>query len=566
MASIVKKKIKKSNYYYYVESKRVGGKPKPVNQKYLGSADSILKKVLSANESLKERVLYSDVAEFGAIMLVFDIAKRLRLTEIIDCIIPKRKQGASAGLYILTAILNRVASPSSKSGLAEWYANTCLPYVMGYKPNTFTPQNFWNNTCISEKEVERIEEAVLSKVLDTYQIDTSHLIYDATNFFTYIDTMQKSELAKRGHSKEKRNDLRIVGLSLMVSPEFSIPLLHETYPGNIGDAKEFPVMMERLKSRYESITGRAADITAVFDRGNNSENNLDILESGKFKLHYVGGLKKNQATELFAVDFKEYTPLKGASLEGQYAYRSKMEVFGRSVTAVIVYNPELEKGQMQGILINRERTGAKLHELQQRLIRRATGEVTKGKKPTAESVNNAVQAILETEYMSDIFSCTVTEKDGYIFLTYEPSDNKLEEIRCAYLGKTVLFTDRSSFTNEQIVTYYRSAWHVEAAFKQLKDTKHLTVRPIFHWTDEKIRVHIFICVMAFRLCCLLLKELSEYGIHVSINKLIEEMSCIRRVHTFFGDINKPEKVASFSNGSTLAMQIEQLYKLKEKYS
>ena len=565
MASIIKKKIKNQIYYYYAESKRINGKPKLVNQKYLGTAEKLLETLLSAEKPLADRVLYSDEAEFGAVMLLYDIANRLGITTIIDSILTKREQGASVGMYILTASINRAVSPSSKSGLSEWYADTCLPYITGLKPSVFTSQNFWNNTCISAEEVGQVEELILRKVLDTYQIDTTRIIYDATNFFTYIDTMQDCELPKRGHSKEKRNDLRIVGLSLMVSPDFSIPLLHETYPGNMGDAKEFTVMMERLKERYEAITGRVSDVTVIFDRGNNSSTNIDILESGEFKLHYVGGLKKNQCEELFAVDRGEYSPLESSALEGQSAYRKETEMFGRQVTVLIVHNPELEKGQMQGILINRENTDAKLLVLQEKLKRRAAGEITKGKKPTVESVTHAVEKILNVEYMKDIFQYAVDEKDGYIYLTYESSEKQLERLRLEELGKNVLFTDRKDFTNEEIVFAYRSAWHVESAFKQMKNPKHLTVRPIFHWTDEKIRVHIFICVLAYRLCSLLAKELSEKGVMISINRLMEEMTDIKRIHTFFGDINKPEKVESFTLGSEVAQQIEQLYKLKEVY-
>jgi transposase len=566
MASIINKKVKQYRYYYYVESKRVNGKPKLVNQKYLGTAEKLLEKVLLAEKPLEARVLYSDEAEFGAVMLLYNIAERLGITEIIDNIIPKRKQGASVGSYILTAAINRATNPSAKSGLSEWYSNTCLPVATGLTPAMFTAQNFWNNTCISPADVDRIEEAILRKVIETYQIDMSHIIYDATNFFTYIDTKQESQLSQRGHCKHKRNDLRIVGLSLMVEPEFAIPLLHETYPGNRGDAKEFPVMMEKLKNRYEALTGRTTDVTVVFDRGNNSGLNIDLLESGDFKLHYVGGLKKNEAKEVYAIPFSEYMPLCSPSLEGESAYRTEIEVYGRKATAVVVHNPELEKGQMQGILINMERTGAKLFELQQKLTRRANGEVTKGKRPTVESVTNNVANILKTEYMSDIYSYTVEARNMGIYLSYEYSEENLERIRRDYLGKTVLFTDRKDFSNEQIVLAYRSAWHVESAFKQLKNSKHLTVRPIFHWTDDKIRVHIFICVLAYRLCCLLIKELSDHGIHITINRLMEEMSRIKRVHTFLGDTKKPQKISSFTRGNELAGQIEQLYSLKEKYS
>jgi transposase len=566
MASIINKKVKKYRYYYYVESKRVNGKPKLVNQKYLGTAEKILEMIHLAEKPVQERVLYSDEAEFGAVLLLYDLAERLGIVDIVDCIIPKRKQGASVGAYILTAAINRAVSPTAKSGLSEWYSNTCLPLVTGLTPAMFTAQNFWNNTCISLSELDQIEEVVLRKMVKTYQIDMSHIIYDATNFFTYIDTKQESQLAQRGHCKHKRNDLRIVGLSLMVESEFSIPLLHEAYPGNRGDAKEFPIMMEKLKARYESITGQSADVTVVFDRGNNSGLNIDLLESGDFKLHYVGGLKRSEAKELFAVPFSDYTPLESPSLKGESAYRKEMDAYGRKATAVIVYNPELEEGQMQGIIINMECAEGKLLELQQKLIRRTAGEITKGKRPTIESVTSNVEKILSSEYMSDIFAYTVEERNGNIYLAYESSNDKLESIRRDYLGKTALFTDRDDFTNEQIVLAYRSAWHVESAFRQMKNPDHLAVKPIFHWTDEKIRIHIFICVLAYRLCCLLVKELAMQGVYLSINRLMEEMSRIKRVNTFFGDLKKPQKVKSFTLGSVLAGQIEQMYNLKEKYS
>jgi transposase len=566
MASIISKRVKGHQYYYYVESKRIDGKPKFVNQKYLGTAEKIREKVLLAEKPFEERVLYSDEAEFGASMLLYDIAERLGVAEIIDRILPKRKQGATVGAYILIAAINRAVSPSAKSGLTEWYAKTCLPMATGLAPSLFTAQNFWNNTCISPVEVDQVEEAILRKVVEVYQIDMTHIIYDATNFFTYIDTKQGSELSQRGHCKQKRNDLRIVGLSLMVESKFAIPLLHETYPGNRGDAKEFPIMMGKLKTRYESITGRTADVTVVFDRGNNSRENIDLLEFGDFKLHYVGGLKKTDAKELFEIPLGAYAPLSAPALEGETACRKEMTAYGRQVVAIIVHNPELEKGQMQGILIDMERAEGKLLALQQKLARRAAGEITKGKKPTAESVTKNVENILKADYMRDIFSYTLEEKNKNICLTYEASSEKLESIRNNYLGKTALFTDRKDFTNEQIVLAYRSAWHVESAFKQMKNPKHLAVRPIFHWTDEKIRVHIFTCVLAYRLCCLLLKELSQHGIHITINRLMEEMSHIKRIHTFFGDIKKPQKVASFTTGSELARQIECLYRLKEKYS
>lgn len=566
MGSIIKKKIKGIIYYYYAESKRVNGKPKLVNQKYLGTAEKVLSKALIANTPLQEQVLYSHDLEFGAVTLLYDIASRLGLVALIDDIVPKRKQGASVGTYILTEIINRAVAPTSTLRLEDWYAGTCLPSITGMKSKAFTAQNFWNNTNIPEQSIQDIEDAVLKTIVETYDIDTSHIIYDATNFFTYIDTMQECETAQRGHSKEKRNDLRIVGLSLMVSPDFSIPLLHDTYPGNCSDSKEFSTMMQSLKQRYESITGKTTDITIVFDRGNNSADNINLLESGTLPFHYVGGLKRNQAEELFAVSNEQYRPMDEKQFPNHSSYRKKIQAFEREVTAVIVYNPTLEAGQLQGIRINMEKTSKKLLELQQRLMLRSSGEATKGRKPTFDSVKKAVNKILKTEYMNEIFTYKILDNNGNIYLTFAESEDSLQRIQAKELGKTVLFTDRDDFTDEEIVNAYRSAWHVESSFKQLKDTSHLTVRPIFHWTDEKIKVHIFTCVMAYRLCCILRKELSEQGIELSINKILDEIALMRKITTFFGNLDKPEKVESFTLGSEVTRAIESIYNLKKKYS
>ncbi len=100
----------------------------------------------------------------------------------------------------------------------------------------------------------------------------------------------------------------------------------------------------------------------------------------------------------------------------------------------------------------------------------------------------------------------------------------------------------------------------------MKDTDHLTVKPIFHWTDDKIRVHIFTCVLAVRLCSLLQKELAGHGIHTSVNKMLDDMESIKKVTTFFGDLNNPEKVSSFTLGNEAAKRIEAIYNLKNKYS
>ncbi len=167
--------------------------------------------------------------------------------------------------------------------------------------------------------------------------------------------------------------------------------------------------------------------------------------------------------------------------------------------------------------------------------------------------------------MTDIFEYEILEKDGHVLLTFSDSEQKLQTITDEQLGKTALFTDRSDMTDYQIVAAYRSAWHVESSFRQMKDTDFLTVRPISHWIDQRIAVHIFLCVLAYRLCTLLRKELHEKGIDCSINQCLKSMNPVNRVTTFYGSVTKPEKIEAFIAGDELASQIETVYGLKQKY-
>jgi len=559
MASIICKKRGKRSYYYYVESSRINGKPRITNQKYLGTAETILEKI----SSKRVPALYSRVLDFGDVTLLYDIAIRLGVSDIINQHIHKRDQGLSIGDYIVIAAINRAVSPTSKSGLQAWFERTILTQIMNIDTSLLTSQNYWNNLDFSKSQIDGIEECLVKKIVDTYDINTTHLIYDATNFFTYIDTKQDSEYAKRGHSKEKRNDLRIVGLSMMVSPDHSIPLLYDTYPGNRSDAKQFTEMLNKLRIRYQRITNKKADITVVFDRGNNADYNMDLLEDEDFPMHYVGGLKRNQCNELFLIPATDYLEL--SDIEKSCAVRTQKEVYGRKMTIVVVYNQNLFNGQMQGVTTNIEKTLKLLSELQLKLELRLTNVVTKGKKPTVASVTKQVNHILTTEFMNDIFTYTITTKDSDLpQLEYNLDYEALETLKSTVLGKNVLFTNRHEWTNEEIVSAYRSAWHIEHAFRQMKDTSHLNVRPIFHWTDEKIEVHIFYCVLAYRLCCILKKELDESGIKESLNYILNDMHQYKYVITVTG-CNKNDIFTSLTQPTTLTSSIIQKYNLEKKY-
>ena len=152
---------------------------------------------------------YSRVLEFGAVAALHDMALRLNLTDMINSFSTKRNQGLSLGEYLLIAIINRALHPVSKTKIADWYESTMLSFCVPAKAKELSSQRYWDNT--SEWTDDRIREfelAFLKSIAKKYDITAKCLIYDATNFFTYIDIGNKrSTLSRRGHCKSKRNDL-----------------------------------------------------------------------------------------------------------------------------------------------------------------------------------------------------------------------------------------------------------------------------------------------------------------------------------------------------------------------
>lgn len=541
MATITQRTIKGHVYYYLVESARVNGKPRLVKQKYLGTAERIANAIDLMNTGTPKPD-FSTVFDFGAIAALFDIADRLGIRSIIDRHAGKREQGLPVSDTILLAAINRVVAPTSKKSFYEWYSKTVLYNMFPHaNDKNLSSQGFWNNMSIlTPEKIRKIEDEITKAVVEQYDITTDCLLFDNTNFFTYVDTSNPAALPKRGHCKQKRNDLKIVGLSMMVSPDHNIPLFHEAYPGNMNDAKRFSEVVVRLKERYRMLGQGRCRVTLVFDKGNNNEENIErLLSEEPCAFHFVGGLRLNQCPELLNIPKAAFKLLDGECFKSTTTYREKKMIYGKELTVVVTNNPELYQAQLTGILGNIAKCEQALAEQKEKLRMRREGLVTKGKKPTMDSLRNNIAKILSAEHMKDIFDVSIgAGEDTIPVMEYSLNDDKFAELKEKKLGKTILFSDRHDWTNEQIVGAYRSQYHVEETFKQMKDDKYLSFRPIHHFTDAKIRVHAFYCVVALLLASLLNKEVEQLGQKMSIHRMLDKFGEAQQVITVFPKTGK----------------------------
>lgn len=528
MASLTEKIIRGRPYYYLRECQRVNGKPKIVWQEYIGTRQQLVLRL--TNPEPKEIV----VREFGALVAAYDIARQLDIVSTIDRHVPKRgDQGPSVGEYLLIACLNRCVSPVSKTKMGQWYDHTVLPRLLGVKSSQLTSQRFWDNMDrVAEESIMKMERDLSAMAVSRFSLDLRCLLFDATNFFTFVDSFNdRAKLPQRGKSKEGRANLRILGLALLVTSDGDVPLFHHTYAGNQHDSVTFGSVSAELAERCRMLGNGVCDVTLVFDKGNNSKDNLAAVADGPF--HFVGSLVPTQHPDLLAIDRKEMHRLDQTQLPAVWSYRIQKKVFGIERTVLVTYNRPLYRAQLQTLRREIRKRKRKLQSLQASLQRHVK-KPSHGKKPTLEGTRNRIQAIVAGRHMKDLFPTRVTlGKDQIPRLRWRFQEREWEKLNRTLLGKTILFTDRENWTDEQIVCAYRSQAHVEASFRRMKDPRYLTFRPTRHWTDQKLRVHAFYCVLALMILSLIRRKLAQNGIDMSIAHLVERLAEIREIVTIY---------------------------------
>jgi transposase len=529
MPSLTRKTIKGRDYFYVRHCQRINGQPKIVKTTYLGSLDSILARL--STEPARPEVRAAEIASFGDVAALYDVARQLDLVSLMDARLPKRQQGLSVGQYLVLAAINRATSPTSKARLAAWYQSTVLTRLLPATAAQLSSQAFWNHLdYLQEADIQAIESELATRLIQRFHLSLHTLVYDGTNFFTYLDTRNPATLPARGHNKQKRSDLRQVNLGMLVSTDFHVPLFHKVYTGNVNDTTEFKTISQELKERYEQLSKNCEHITLIFDKGNNSQEAFDTLKDSGF--HFVGSLVPTQHPDLLAIARKRFRPLPGERLKDCLAYRTRKVVFGVERTVLVTYNDNLLHGQLQGISANLEKTRTKLRALQQSLQRWREGTVKSGRKPTVQGVRNQIEQALSAQFMKKLIEFDLSE-DSIPKLTFRTNAQAYAQLLRTQLGKTILFTDNDRWTDAEIVSGYRAQSQIESAFRDMKNPHFLGWSPMFHWTDSKIRAHAFCCVLALMLCSLLQRALHQKGHDLSVPRMLELLSGVRETTVIF---------------------------------
>jgi transposase len=494
MASLTKKVISGQAYYYLRETAWVGGRSKVVRTKYLGRVEDIERRLEQTSEP-KAVVVRS----FGAAAAAFKVARELDVAGAIDRALGGAHGSPSVGEMIMLAAINRACRPCSKRQLGDWYGRTALARLMPRPPTALSSQRFWDAMhAVSDEAIAKAETEIVKRCIERYGIELRPLVYDTTNFATFIDSAnERNTVAQRGHAKGGRRDLRLIGLALCVALDSNIPLCHQTYDGNRNDASEFPHAVALIRTRLQQLgltAEQLAELTLVYDKGNNSKTNQPLAD--ELGLGVVGSLSPSQHPELLDVDRERFHELGG--LPGTLAYRTQLEVYDQERTIIVSYSQRFAAKQRRSFAQTLVRAQRDLDELK--------GVVERGRHRMDErALDERLKKILKRRWLSDVVT-TAHDLAAQTF-SYHVDPDAIERIATREWGKRIIFTGRRDWTDEEIITAYRAQARGENAFRQMKDREFASYSPTFHWTDQKLRVHAFYCTLALMIVALIERQI-----------------------------------------------------------
>ena len=562
VASVVGKKRGGSTYYYLVESARVGGKPRIVSQEYLGTAEELAAAMRGGGLGLPDRVQHKD---FGVAAAAWGMLEDLGVAGLIDAAAGPRRAdaGASAGMYLALAALNRLAAPCSKLRFAEWWATTAAPRFTKIPATVLDHRRFWDAMhAATLEQLEAAGQAITLRAVQASGLDCSSVALDMTNFATFIDTQNKrAPVAQRGKAKQKRADLRLVGLGLVVTRDGGIPLTWHTYPGDKPDVTQFPDMITQLLARYQAVCGRsgvaaeAAGMTVVFDAGQNSEANFAHLAAAG--LSWIGSVPASDCPDLLALPASARSIVDADRFGQLTACDTRRQAYGAGRRAILTHSPELHQAQAAGFGgTTLAKAGKKLDELAATLARGRT------RRPR-DKVEAEITAITAKPWVRRVITWQLTGDQPRDFrLTWQVDAAARTALEEEIFGKHVLITGHDDWPAAEVIAGYRSQSEAESAFRQMKDTHVVSFSPMFHWTGHNIRVHVFTRVLALQIAHLMRLKARRAGLDLSVRELLRELGGIgETVLLYKGDRGRPRAHRMLTETTPVQDKLAQIFSL-----
>ena len=530
----VPRKNKTYRYLRLIENYWEKGKTKQRVVANFGNVENLdVKKIDSAIASLLRyssghfkdirKLKTINVKELGELLAGEKFWLQLGMEQILRRLIPDTHLEGNAPLLIKTMVLSRLIEPLSKLALAGNYQRLALPELENV---SFQPHHFYLAMDELIPHKDRIEIALHEREKDLFSMNLNLVFYDLTSSYFEGDSCP---LAHRGYSRDHRPDREQVVIGLLVTDE-GLPLAHQVYAGNTKDSNTLNDQINCLKKKFG-----VKNCVFVVDRGLVTENNLTELVSEGYQ--YIVALRKRKRSlfqPVLAENRARLQPVEGQ--KNLLGFETKVAEFGED-RVVFYHNSEKAEVEARHRRERLDKAKTRLKEIQ--------ALFTSGKRVDAEKLLQQAARYLERKKLARFFRLKTDENKGITFtLKREAVDFEAE-----LDGLFVLRTDRKDLSIAQLVSAYKTLARAESAFKELKDF--IELRPIYHWAEERVRAHIFICVLSYLIETCIEIKLKEKGLEITACKALNILSEIKLVDQEIEGM----KLCSYSQPSAVSRRI-----------
>ena len=534
------KKLKKGHEYFYIrETQRVYGKPTTINQVYLGTADKI--------EAALEKGGFSP-KEFGSVFALNELDRAVDLAGMINEILPpkKRVRGPSLGELVFYAALNRAIAPTSKRQLANWYETTDIQRIRPLRLESLNSQNFWNHwDRISDSDLEKIKTAFFKKIHTLLPAQKHRVIIEAADISAppkpsaFADMPQPDQDFLAEHLAQQK-----LGLVLISEWSQGIPFYYQNFSGGVP-VNGFYDHLTHLLGKVSNLGVAIEDVTLLLNKEVDAAPIIAQIDA-EGGMHFIVSCAPDVAPELTEISLKDFRPLPGkrgaqfspvAQEDEKILYYDTHATFwNRDRRVVITFDPKSFHKSYQDLGKKVQRVRKEIMAFKQRYAQ----EADQGNAVDAIKTHLA-QLCLRLKISPDLFQLTFAEEKGRFRLEFQLDHRQMAGV-VRHFGKNILITDREDWGVEEVYDscVTRAVLGPELGevkggngnrpYGNARDNRSLfqkALLPLYHWTDSKIRVHLFVCVAALSYLTLLCQRLAAAGIKMTPNEAMEELRELR---------------------------------------
>jgi transposase len=449
------------------------------------------------------KVGWTNARAFGDVWLGLQLWRMVGLDEVVARSLPVGRETVPPAAMVAIEVISRLCigqgGETSEFALAEQgYRRTALEDLLGVPDEAVTKDRLYRTLDALLAGKEPIEQGMKDRLGELFSLDYDLLLCDLTSSF-FEGLAEDNDLAARGYSRDHRPDCKQVVLAMVVTQD-GFPLYHEVFAGNQNDAVAFPQVVETMESRF----GTARRVW-VLDRGIASEANLEFLR--KRGQSFLVGTPRSKLSgfeaELAAQDWREV--------------RDQVEV--KSVPRddqTYVLARSKDRREKERAIRRRQLLG--LHSE----LKRLSASVSAGRLKDADKVQQRLGRLAERWPMAWRFVQPEVGRNADGLAVHVRWRYRREKLRAALArdGAYLLLSDRADWTPERLWTTYMQLARAEEAFRAMKS--HLLLRPMWHRHGERIRAHVFVCVLAYVLWKALDHLLRRAGLITRIRKRGEE--------------------------------------------